>query len=273
MEGTGPKAPRVGWARAGCEPGWFVPTNLHIFYQPVVSLITGRTVAVEALVRLQDPNAGLLLPASFIPRAETSGFIAIIDEWVLDGACEQLSSWLARDEVPDDLVVSVNFSAPSLGRADAAQRVERSLARCSLNPAKIQLEITEGTIIQDVDLACRTIERLRAIGVRMALDDFGTGYSSLSYVKRFSIDVLKLDRQFVEPIEKGGRASIIVGATVALAGALGMGVVAEGVESGGQAEQLRRLGCEFAQGFLYGRPAPPAALAGRFSRPHALSRP
>jgi EAL domain-containing protein (putative c-di-GMP-specific phosphodiesterase class I) len=230
--------------------------DLRLSYQPIVVLRTGDLVGFEALVRLQHPSAGLLLPKDFIPQAEESGFIVAIDGWVLQHGCQQLARWQASGLVAPGFVLSVNLSALSLGRFDLPVRVEQALSKWRLEPRQLQLELTESALIADLDRAGKTLEQLHDMGIGLALDDFGTGYSSLSYLYRFRVDALKLDRLFVEHVDEGGRAGLIVRATVALAQVLGMTLTAEGVETAPQAATLLELGCELAQGYFFSRPIP-----------------
>jgi EAL domain-containing protein (putative c-di-GMP-specific phosphodiesterase class I) len=254
-------------SRDGHSDGHLILKKLHglrCFYQPVVALETGTTVGVEALVRLQHPTMGLLLPDSFIPDAEASGFIVAIDDWVLQAASRRLASWLSQKEVGKAFTLSVNLSARSLARPYLFQRVEETLSHRGLEPHYLQLELTETSIIEDTGLAARTIERLRGLGVRVALDDFGIGYSSLGNLQRFCFDTLKLDRFFVEHVEQNERAAAVVKAAINLAETLDMGLIAEGVESRAQAITLLRLGCRYAQGFLFGKPVPEEQIRRQF---------
>jgi diguanylate cyclase (GGDEF)-like protein/PAS domain S-box-containing protein len=233
--------------------------ELRLFYQPVVSLETGATVAFEALLRWQHPGRGLILPTQFIPVAEESGLIESIGRWVLEEACRQGVEWHSR--YPDDppVGISVNLSARQLAQRDLPGVVADVLTASGIDPASLGLEITESTLIEDSEGAA-TLARLRSMGARLAIDDFGTGYSSLGYLKRFSVDSLKVDRSFVEGLGVEPESAAIVNAILAMAGALSIDVVAEGVETEAQIGELRRLGCGYAQGFHFARPAPAAEL-------------
>jgi diguanylate cyclase (GGDEF)-like protein len=231
--------------------------ELCVFYQPVMSLRHNKIVSVEALLRWRHPHRGLLEPSTFIGVAESSGLIVQIGEWVLEEACRQAVRW--RDSAApgtDPIHVSVNLSAQQLIRSDIADSVARVLARTGLEPGLLDLEITEGMLLQDLDTCAHALRELKALGIRLVVDDFGTGYSSLSYLKRLTIDALKIDRSFVDGLSREDEDGSIVGAVLSMADALDIRVTAEGVETRAQLSQLRSHGCESVQGFLFARPAP-----------------
>jgi diguanylate cyclase (GGDEF)-like protein len=237
--------------------------QMTLDYQPQVSMVDGRIVGVEALLRWRHPQQGLLPPAEFIPLAEESQLILPIGSWVIREACAQLAAW--RDEVPGaaDLEMCVNVSARQLASGDLAGVVSAAIAEHRLDPAKICLEITESVLMEDADFYLGALLRLLRVGVRIAVDDFGIGYSSLAYLRRFPVDVLKLDRAFIEGLDTGAdtsQAQAIVRAVIELAHALELSLVAEGIETADQAAALRRLGCDLGQGFWFARPQPPEAL-------------
>ena len=236
--------------------------ELRLLYQPVVSLLEGGTVCgFEALLRWDHPALGCVLPEQFIPVAEETGLIVPIGEWVLDEACRQLRRW--RDRFPGRRVtVGVNLSARQFTRPELVDRVREILERAGVEPGALRLEITESLLIEHTDPTAAMLARLKEVGVGLCMDDFGTGYSSLGYLHRFPLDTLKIDRSFVARMGAGGDAEPIVRTIAALAHNLGLKVVAEGVETAEQLEELRELRCEYAQGYLFSRPLD-AADAGR----------
>jgi len=234
-----------------------------VYYQPQVELATGRVYGMEALVRWRHPQRGLVPPAEFVPVAEETGLILPLGRWVLLQACRQGRIW--QDLYPaDPPQVSVNLSARQFRHPDLVSEVERVLRRTGLSPRNLHLEITESTAMDDAARTAATLRALKALGVRIAIDDFGTGYSSLSYLKRFPVDVLKIDRSFVGGLgrDQNGEDAAIAHAVVGLARALGLRVVAEGIERDEQRNHLRRLGCALGQGYLYAKPLPAADASG-----------
>ena len=234
--------------------------ELRLHYQPVVALEGGTLQAVEALVRWEHPERGLLHPADFIPIAEESALILQLGAWTLREACEQAGRWRARfgDRAP--LPVSVNVSARQLAQAELPAIVGQVLAETRLSASDLALEITETSLIEDASVAAESLRELKSLGVTILLDDFGTGFSSLSHLQRFPIDALKIDRSFVKGLRAGSDECAIVRAIVAMAGALGFEVVAEGVETAEQAAEVQALGCARAQGYFFARPAPPGEI-------------
>ena len=232
-----------------------IPDELVAHYQPVVALEDGRPVAAEALVRWQHPLRGLLLPGEFIPVAEESGLVVALGNWMLGEACRQATQW--RDEVR----VSVNVSGRQIADGSLVAAVARALEESGLEPNRLQLELTETILMDDVDRHVALVCELKELGVTLALDDFGKGYSSLSYLHRFPIDRIKIDRAFIGGLPDSRADLAIVSAVLSFAQALGMQVVAEGVETQAHVDALRSLGCEYAQGFFFHRPVPPEELA------------
>jgi diguanylate cyclase (GGDEF)-like protein len=228
--------------------------EFRVVYQPILSLLTGEVAGFEALVRWQHPERGLVSPAEFIPVAEETGRIVEIGRIVLRESCRQLSEWQSRGVVPPALHVSVNLSGKQFAQTHLAAEISEALAETGLDPRSLRLEITESVIMGNAEATCTTLGRLRALGIGVSIDDFGTGYSSLSYLHRFPVDILKVDRSFVSRMGEPEENGEIVRTIVTLASNLGMGVVAEGVETERQAGQLRGLGCEYAQGYLFSRP-------------------
>lgn len=230
---------------------------LHLVYQPYYDLSDGALAGIEALVRWQHPERGTIFPDEFIPVAEASGLIITLGRWVLRTACQQAAHWLAEGRVGDRSVMSVNVSPPELMDTGFESTVMAALAESGLDPTRLQLEVTETAIIEDTDMAADTLERLRKIGVRIAVDDFGTGYASMSYLRRLPVDVIKIDKSFVDGVSNNARDSLIVGGIVSLADALDVDVIAEGVEDASQAAALVELGCHKAQGYHFSRPQTP----------------
>jgi diguanylate cyclase (GGDEF)-like protein/PAS domain S-box-containing protein len=233
--------------------------ELRLHYQPIVNLSTGRTEGVEALVRWQHPTEGLVPPGEFIAVAEETGMIVPLGEWVLGEACRQARAWAEHPELAH-LTVSVNLSARQIAQADAVAVVANVLAATGLAPSRLVLEITESVLMGDAAYAVTVLEALKGLGVQLSVDDFGTGYSSLSYLKRFPVDILKIDKSFVDGLGSDNDDSAIVTATINLAHSLGLTTVAEGTETAEQVQALTELGCDKAQGYLFGRPQPAAAL-------------
>ena len=239
--------------------------ELTVHYQPVIDFGTGAMTGVEALVRWMHPLHGLVSPASFIPLAEETGLIVPIGLWVLEEATAQLARWQAS--FPGrPLVLNVNVSARQLRQADFVDSVAAVLCVTGIDPSCLCLELTESTFMEDVDGHRETLSALKALGVRLAIDDFGTGYSSLTYLKRFPVNVLKIDQAFVRGLGQDPSDTAIVESVIDLAHALGLVVVAEGVETVEQIAHLRMLGCDEAQGYYFARPQPAAELDGLLRR-------
>jgi diguanylate cyclase (GGDEF)-like protein len=232
--------------------------ELRLDYQPIVAFDDWEVVAAEALVRWEHPERGLVQPAEFIPLAEESGLILPLGRWVLGEACRQLAAWRAAGQT--QMRVTVNLSARQFADPDLIDVVAEALARAQLPPGALWLEITESVLMEEVTATADTLVALKRLGVHLAVDDFGTGYSSLSYLKRFPVDMLKIDRSFIDGLGTDPEDGAIVLAIVSLAQALRLGVVAEGVEHVHQLEMLRSLGCDAVQGFLLARPGPADGL-------------
>jgi diguanylate cyclase (GGDEF)-like protein/PAS domain S-box-containing protein len=232
--------------------------QLVLHYQPQFDLSEGRLRGVEALVRWQHPELGMISPAEFIPLAEESGLIVPIGAWVLETACRQVHAW--REAGFPDLVMSVNLSVRQFFREDIARQVMRAIDDYCLAAHVLELEITESVAMDDVAYTIRTLESLAASGLRLAIDDFGTGYSSLSQLKKMPVKILKIDRSFVQDITVDPDDAEIVNAVITMAHRLGLKVIAEGVETRAQLDHLREQQCDFVQGFLFSRPLPAAEL-------------
>ncbi len=234
--------------------------ELRLVYQPVVSLHDGAIVGAEALVRWEHPERGLVPPNDFIPVAEDCGLIEPIGRWVLGEACRQTAIWHAANPDSAPITISVNLSARQVAQPDLTSVVGRVLRTTGIDPSSLCLEITETVLLEESELLGDTLRALRATGVRLVLDDFGTGYSSLGYLNRLPLDALKVDRSFVDGLGVEPRDSAIVKAVVGMAQALSLTVIAEGVEAPTQLAELRTLGCDLAQGYLFARPLPAEEL-------------
>jgi diguanylate cyclase (GGDEF)-like protein/PAS domain S-box-containing protein len=239
-------------------------SELMLHYQPVVEVDGARTVGVEALVRWSHPELGLIAPYRFIPVAEDSGLIIPIGAWVIEEACRQLRDWQQVGRTGPYGTVDVNLSARQIDHPEIVETVERILATTGLPPENLTLEITESALMRDGAAALQVLKALKGLGVSLAIDDFGTGYSSLSYLQRFPLDVLKVDKSFVDELGVSPEGEEIVLAVINLAHALGLEVVAEGVETERQLEVLQRLHCDFAQGYLFSKPVSAADLIDTF---------
>jgi diguanylate cyclase (GGDEF)-like protein/PAS domain S-box-containing protein len=234
--------------------------ELRVVFQPVVDLGDGSVVAVEALVRWQHPDRGLLDPIEFVPVAEDSGLIAPLGRWVLEAACREGAALQRRFPRADPLLLCVNTSAHQIADAAFPAEVAAIARRSGLAPGSLALEITETVLMEEAHAPVTVLAQLRDYGLRLMLDDFGTGYSSLGYLKRFPLDVVKVDRSFIAGLGRDEEDSAIVAAVISMAHTLGLTVVAEGVERGEQVDQLRRLGCDRVQGRLLARPLPAGEL-------------
>ena len=235
-------------------------SELRLVYQPILALGSGEISGFEALVRWAHPTRGMVSPADFIPVAEECGLILPLGDWVLRTACAQLRAWQARFPAARGMSVSVNIAPRQLAQPDLLDRVRAALDDSGLAPTALRLEITESAAMENAARTQEVLASLRAVGVRFSLDDFGTGYSSLSYLRRFPLHTLKIDRSFVDGMERDGESREIVRGIVALATTLGMEVVAEGAETAAQVEHLRALGCGFGQGYFFQRPADAATI-------------
>lgn len=228
-----------------------------VYYQPQIDLQTGRMVGAEALVRWQHPERGLISPLEFIPIAEESGLIIPLNEWVLQTACKQASSW---QKAGYSLKVAVNLSGIQFNQPGLSQRILRILEATSLDPSYLELELTESAVVKQPETAIATLRELKSLGIKLSLDDFGTGYSSFSYLQQFPFDVLKIDRSFLRNVTEDSKNAAILTAIIQLAHSLNLKVVAEGVETFEQQEFLRQHQCDMMQGYYFSTPVPANVL-------------
>jgi diguanylate cyclase (GGDEF)-like protein len=244
--------------REGVDNNEFV---LH--YQPLVDLDTGEIVGVEALIRWEHPDRGLLLPGEFVEVAEDTGLIVPLGRWVFEQAMADATAWTSK--YGRQLSVSVNLSPRQLHDADFVATLAFAIADAGIPADSLTIEITENLLLKDTELAKSRLAALRSLGVKVAVDDFGTGYSSLAYLDRYPVDILKIDRSFVEPLGESAKSAALVRSIIDLATALEMETVAEGVENDAQRQTLRSLGCRRAQGFYFARPLPSEAIGDLLS--------
>lgn len=234
--------------------------EFELHYQPIVDVDTGSVMCLEALIRWKHPERGYTPPLDFIPLAEENGLIVPLGWWVLEESCRQLALFQARFPRTKPLTMSVNISAKQFAQADLGQNLKALLQSSNIVPGSLELEITESVIMDRGEAAIGRLEELKSLGLRLFVDDFGTGYSSLSYLHRFPIDMLKIDRSFIREIDATGGHTEIVRAIVGLGRNLGLGLIAEGVETEAQLAVIRTLGCQLAQGYLFSKPKPAAEI-------------
>lgn len=234
-----------------------------LHYQPVIELANGQVRGAEALIRWQHADKGLIPPSEFIPTAERSGLIVDIGEWVINEACQQMAIWLAAGVT--DFVMSVNLSAVQFRRGNIEQVISNALSQSGLDPACLELEVTESTLIQNTEEFIKTLHRLKALGVSIAIDDFGTGYSNLSYLQRFEVDILKIDQSFIRRLGISTQDRAIVQAIIQMAKSLNLSTTAEGIEDEQIREHLIELGCDLGQGYLFAKPQAAEDFARQFN--------
>ena len=243
--------------------------ELRVHYQPIVSLDSGQLAGFEALVRWQHPERGFINPSDFIPLAEDTGLIVPLGLWVLRRACEQLGQWQWQSAANRSLFMSVNLSGKQVARPKLVSEIRQVLEETRIDPKYLKLEITESAVMENAETAVQLLRRLKALGVQLSIDDFGTGYSSLGYLHRFPVNTLKVDRSFVGRIGEAAENIEIVRTIISLAENMGMEVVAEGVETLSQLAQLRKLNCQYGQGYLFSRPVDAESVSTWISRkPH-----
>jgi EAL domain-containing protein (putative c-di-GMP-specific phosphodiesterase class I) len=243
--------------------------EFRVFFQPEVSIADEQITGLEALVRWQHPERGLLAPGEFIPLAEETGLIIPLGTWVMRQACRRVARWQRERGSDRPLVLRVNVSARQLAKDSLLDTVADVIEETGIDPAWLCLEVTESMLIEDPEASSRTLIELKKLGVKIAIDDFGTGYSSLEYLRRLPVDCVKVDRSFVRGLPDNEEDVAIVGAVIALARALKLSVTAEGVETEAQVASLKAAGCDTAQGFLFSRPEPAEALEHLFATAHA----
>ena len=239
--------------------------EFELYYQPLVSLKTNEITALEALLRWNHPHRGLVSPADFIPIAEETGLIIAIGEWVLAAACKEAMNW------PDHVKVAVNVSPAQLKNRNFLLTVQTAMSNAGLSASRLQLEITETVLMQNITATLDTLHALRKLGVQIAMDDFGTGYSSLSYLRSFPFDKIKIDRSFIQDLANGKEPLAIVHAVADLANCLNMASTAEGVETQQQLDALQLIGCTEMQGYLFSRAKPAKEIRQFFTKPHAVA--
>ncbi len=235
--------------RRGLERG-----EMRVHYQPRVRLATGEVVGVEALVRWQHPERGLLSPAEFLPVAEETGLIAPLGGWVIEESCRQAARWADARHGSGPLAVAVNLTARQCAQPDLLSVVRAAVDSSGIDPSGLRLEVTESAVLSDYEANLAVLEALRGLGLSLAIDDFGAGPSSLAALQQLPVDVVTVDRSLVRSIGRGGDGAAMLGGIVGLAHALGLSIVAEGIEAVGQVDRLRALGCDAGQGFFFARP-------------------
>src|SRR6266446_348738 len=243
--------------------------ELRVYYQPIVALDSGQLAGFEALIRWQHPERGFINPADFIPLAEDTGLIVPLGLWILKRACRQLCQWQWQSPANRSLFISVHLSGKQVAQPDLVENIRDILEETNVDAKYLKLEITESAVMENAELAARLLKRLHELGVQLSIDDFGTGYSSLSYLHRFPVNTLKIDRSFVGRIGEAAENIEIVRTVISLAENMGMEVVAEGVETLSQLSQLRKLNCQYGQGYLFSRPVDAASVTQWIARrPH-----
>jgi EAL domain-containing protein (putative c-di-GMP-specific phosphodiesterase class I) len=241
--------------RTALEKSQFI---LH--YQPTIDLQTGRLTGVEALVRWQHPRRGLVPPMEFIPLAEESGLIVPLGQWTIREACRQVRLWQQEIPAGEPLALNVNLSARQLRHPNIVRDIADALDDTGMLPNRLVLEITESVLMVDTAATLNRLFQLKSLGVRLAIDDFGTGYSSFAYLRRFPVDILKIDKSFVDGVATEPTSSALVDAMIRIGKTLRLETVAEGVERVDQADRLRMLNCDIGQGYLFSRPLPSDAV-------------
>src|SRR4029079_15928510 len=243
--------------------------EFRVYYQPIVSHDNGQLSGFQALIRWQHPERGFVNPSDFIPLAEETGLLVPIGLWLRKKACQQLCHWQWQSAANRHLFMSVNLSGKQVAQTDLVSQIRDILEETHVEAKYLKLEITESAVMDNADMAARLLKRLKALGVQLSIDDFGTGYSSLGYLHKFPVNTLKIDRSFIGRIGEDAENIEIVRTIVSLAENMGMDVVAEGVETLSQLTQLRRLNCQYGQGYLFSRPADPDSVSAWITkRPH-----
>jgi EAL domain-containing protein (putative c-di-GMP-specific phosphodiesterase class I) len=231
-------------------------------FQPQIELASGRIVGFESLLRWRPDGAPAVSPNEFIPLLEEHGLISLVGEWAIEAVCRQRREWHDRGLLPEECRIAINLSAHQFLDEGLGPLLQQMITRYDLAPAMIEMELTESVLMQDTAQTCRILARIRDIGFKLSVDDFGTGYSSFAYLKRFHLDTLKIDRAFVTHLATGAKDLTIATSIIQLSHALGLKTVAEGVETAEQLAVLHNMKCDFAQGYLFSRPLPAAAVPG-----------
>jgi EAL domain-containing protein (putative c-di-GMP-specific phosphodiesterase class I) len=234
--------------------------QLRLVYQPIVALDTGQVAGVEALVRWQHPERGLIAPGEFIEIAEENGAILPIGRWVLREACQHAGNWQREGLTPRGIFLCVNVSAREVQQADFVDAVRTTLEEAGMEPASLMLEITETALLKATTPTMATLAELRLLGVKVVIDDFGTGYFSLSHLRQFPVDALKIASEFVQVSNTDARSAALAGAIVALSQSLDIETVAEGIETVEQAKRMEALGCKYGQGYFFAMPIEQTAI-------------
>lgn len=243
-----------------------------IHYQPILNLETGKLLGMEALVRWQHPKFGLLPPMTFIPLAEETNLIVPLGEWILTEACNQMEQWRREFSFDDDVSVTVNISIRQFQQRELTEIVKSALEKTGLPPRQLILEITESFMMQDTECTIRKLTELKELGIRLAIDDFGTGYSSLSYLQRFPVDILKIDKSFIEKISNNGEGNAVARAIIMMGDSLKLKTIAEGIEHPDQIDALKKLGCEAGQGFHFAHPLTDRAMQELLEKTYGENR-
>ena len=230
--------------------------ELVMYYQPIIDLNSMRLFGFESLIRWNHPTRGLVPPTEFIPVSEQTGFIIPLTLWVLRTSCRQMVEWQRKNPANKNLVISINISGKHFAQKNLVEQIKRILFETGIEPSCVKLELTESAVMENAESVISMMKQIRDLGIQLSIDDFGTGYSSLSYLHRFPINTLKVDRSFVNTMEDGTENGEIVRTVIALAKTLRLDVIAEGIETIHQLHQLRILGCEYGQGYLFSRPVP-----------------
>ncbi|MGL5033292.1 MAG: putative bifunctional diguanylate cyclase/phosphodiesterase, partial [Microcystaceae cyanobacterium] len=230
--------------------------EFRIYFQPIMSLKNGQLAGFETLIRWQHPERGLVFPGEFIAIAEESGLILEIDLWVLEAVCQQLQQWQQQFKITVPLMLSLNFSPLAVKQGDTLERVKKPLKDINFKPWQLKLEVTETAFMDTFGSHCELLKNLQSLGLEFCLDDFGTGHSSLSRLQQLPVHTLKIDRSFVLQLESEKTGVTVIKTIINLAHDLGMSVVVEGIETESQEQTLKRLGCDYAQGFFFAKPLP-----------------
>ncbi|MEH2457956.1 EAL domain-containing response regulator [Nostoc sp.] len=237
--------------------------EFEIYYQPIVDMNSGKIVAAESLLRWKSTEMGMIYPTEFIPLAESTGLIVPLGKWVLKRVCQQMKTW--RDNGIYSMIVAINLSGMEFNQPDLIQKIVNLIAMNDLEPHYLELELTESMIMQDINSAIATMNKLQSLGIKIAIDDFGSGYSSLIYLKNLPINTLKIDRYFIHNVANDPQKSAITKALIEMAHNLNLDVVAEGVETEAELAFLRQQNCNSIQGFLFSRPLPAAEFENFFN--------